>query len=212
MFLDFGLSVEQYTLLNFAWAISIVCLDLPAGALADHIGRRPLVIAAAACMVVEMTLIAFAPFGHPSLLFWIFLANRLISGAAEASASGADEALVFDSLAEQGRSEEWPHVLDQVMRWQSAGFIAAMLIGGAVYDPALMQRVANALGLHVHLTQQVTMRFPLYLNLVTACVTLFVALGLREPSRHITHSECPANPLSLIVVAGRWILRTPFAL
>ena len=212
LFLDYGMSVEQYTLLNFAWAISIVCLDLPAGALADRIGRRPLVVAAAVCMVVEMVLMGFAPFGHPALLFWIFLANRIISGAAEASASGADEALVFDSLAEQGRSEEWPHVLDQVMRWQSAGFIAAMLIGGAVYDPVLMQRAADAVGLHVHLTQQITMRFPLYLNLVTACAALAVAIGLREPQRHLTHSECPANPLTLIVTAGGWLLRTPFAL
>jgi MFS family permease len=212
LFLDFGLSVEQYTLLNFAWALSIVCLDLPAGALADHIGRRPLVIAAAVCMVVEMILIAFAPFGHPALLFWVFLANRVISGMAEAAASGADEALVFDSLAEQGRSDEWPHVLDHVIKWQSAGFIAAMLIGAAVYDPVLMQRAANAMGLAVHLTQQDTMRFPLYLNLVTACITLVVAIGLREPSGHLTHSECPTNPLSLIAIAGRWILRTPFAL
>jgi len=212
LFLDFGLSVEQYTLLNFAWALSIVCFDLPAGALADRIGRRPLVIAAAVCMVIEMILIGFAPFGHPALLFWVFLANRIISGMAEASASGADEALVFDSLAEQGRSEEWPHVLDQVMKWQSAGFIVAMLIGGAVYDPVVMQRLADLLGLHFHLTQQITMRFPLYLNLVTALIALIVAIGLREPSRHLTHSECPANPLTLIAVAGRWILQTPFAL
>jgi hypothetical protein len=32
---------------------------------------------------------------------------------AEGMASGADEALVFDSLAEPGRSDEWPKVLDQ---------------------------------------------------------------------------------------------------
>ena len=47
MFLDLGLSATQYTLLNFAWALAIVCTDLPAGALADRIGRRPLIIAAA---------------------------------------------------------------------------------------------------------------------------------------------------------------------
>lgn len=212
LFLDYGLSVEQFTLLNFAWAVSIVCLDLPAGALADRIGRRPLIIAASSCMVVEMCLLAFVPLGHPALLFFVFLANRIISGAAEASASGADEALVFDSLAEQGRHGEWPHVLDQVMRWQSAGFIAAMLIGSAVYDPALMQRLFDMLGLHIHLTQQITMRFPLYLNLVTACIALAVSLRLREPARHISHAECPANPVTLIAVAGRWILRTPFAI
>jgi len=212
MFLDYGLGVEQFTLLNFAWAIAIVCLDLPAGALADHIGRRPLVIAASVMMVLEMALLAFVPLGHPVLVFWVFLANRIFSGAAEAFASGADEALVFDSLAEQNRSGEWPRVLDLVMRWQSVGFIIAMLAGSAVYDPVLMQRVADAIGFHVHLTQQITMRFPVYLTLVTACFTLIMALGLREPVRHTAHSGAVTNPLSLIGIAGRWLLRTPFAL
>src|ERR1700752_846965 len=61
LFLDLGLSATQYTLLNFAWAIAIVCTDLPAGALADRIGRRPLVVAAAVAMVMEMLLLCLAP-------------------------------------------------------------------------------------------------------------------------------------------------------
>jgi MFS family permease len=51
LFLDLGLSATQYTLLNFAWALAIVCTDLPAGALADRLGRRPLIVAAAVAMV-----------------------------------------------------------------------------------------------------------------------------------------------------------------
>src|SRR5258708_38792599 len=50
LFLDLGLRATQYTLLNFAWAVAIVCTDLPAGTLADRIGRRPLVIAPALAM------------------------------------------------------------------------------------------------------------------------------------------------------------------
>lgn len=212
LFIDYGLSDEQFIILNFVWAVAIVCLDLPMGALADHIGRRPLVVAAAVCMVLEMALLAFVPLGHPTLLFWIFFLNRVVSGAAEACASGADEALVFDSLAEQNRSAEWPRVLDQVIRWQSAGFIVAMLVGGAVYDPVFMQKVFGLLGVHAQLSQHVTMRFPLYLNLVTAGIALYVAVRMREPLRHVKHMEGPSNPLRLIVVGGRWILATPLVL
>src|SRR5471030_1274426 len=61
LFLDLGLSATQYTLLNFAWALAIVFVDLPAGALADRIGRRPLVVAAGAAMVLEMVLLSAAP-------------------------------------------------------------------------------------------------------------------------------------------------------
>ena len=34
LFLDLGLSATEYTLLNFAWALAIVCTDVPAGVLA----------------------------------------------------------------------------------------------------------------------------------------------------------------------------------
>src|SRR5580704_16856798 len=168
LFLDLGLSATQYTLLNFAWAIAIVCTDLPAGALADRIGRRPLVIAAAVAMVIEMTILCLAPVGGGVLLFLLCLANRLLSGIAEGLASGADEALVFDSLAESGRSEEWPRVLDQVTRWQSVGLVIAMLVGGAIYDPGFINRIAVALGGSGGFSQGTTLRFPIYLNLITA--------------------------------------------
>ena len=55
LFLDLGLSATQYTLLNFVWAIAIVVAEVPSGALADRIGRRPLIIASAICMVLEMS-------------------------------------------------------------------------------------------------------------------------------------------------------------
>ncbi len=212
MFHDYGLSIGQFTILNIEWAVAIVCLDLPMGALADHIGRRPLVVAAGVCMVIEMALLAFVPLGHPALLFWVFFLNRIMSGAGEACASGADEALVFDSLAEQGREKEWPKVLDEVMRWQSIGLVIAMVTGAAVYDPAVMQKLADFTGMHAHFTQQITMRFPIYLNLVMACVTLFFALRMREPLRRTSHSEQPANPLTLIITGGRWILATPLVM
>src|SRR4030095_807898 len=78
VFLDFGLSLEQYALLNVAWAISIVCVEVPSGALADLIGRKRIIVMAAVLMVIEMILFAFAPRGS-ILLFPMLLLNRLIS-------------------------------------------------------------------------------------------------------------------------------------
>ena len=61
LFLDLGLTATQYTLLNFAWALAIVVTDVPAGALADRIGRKPLVVGASILMVMEMVLLGLAP-------------------------------------------------------------------------------------------------------------------------------------------------------
>jgi MFS family permease len=221
LFLDLGLSATQYTLLNFAWAIAIVCTDLPAGALADRIGRRPLVIAAAIAMVIEMTLLCVAPAGGGTLLFVLCLANRLFSGAAEGLASGADEALVFDALAESGRSAEWPQVLDQVTRWQSAGLVIAMLIGGAIYDPGFMNGIVSAFGISSRFTQGATLRFPIYLNLVTAMLAFIVSVGMREQNRSSTRNALVADDRpphakekthEAIWTAGVWIANSPLAL
>jgi MFS family permease len=221
MFLDLGLTATQYTLLNFAWAIAIVCTDLPAGALADRVGRRPLVVAAAVAMVIEMTVLCVAPVGGGTLLFLLCLANRLLSGIAEGLASGADEALVFDSLAESGRSTEWPQVLDQVTRCQSVGLVVAMLIGGAIYDPGFMNSIANAFRFPGGFTQGTTLRFPVFLNLITAALTLVVALSMREPGRKSTRNtpvadDRPQPPketaIEAVLTAGGWIARSPLAL
>ena len=221
LFLDLGLSATQYTLLNFAWAIAIVCTDLPAGALADRIGRRPLVIAAAVAMVIEMAVLGVAPAGGGTLLFLLCLANRLLSGVAEGLASGADEALVFDSLAESGRSAQWPQVLDQVTRYQSVGMVVAMLVGGAIYDPGFMNAIARTLGCPGGFTQGITLRFPIYLNLVTAALTLLVALSMREPSRKSARRDLATDDrpqssketaIEAVLTAGAWIAHVPLAL
>ena len=76
LFLDLGLSAAEYSLLNFVWALVIVCGEVPSGALADRIGRRPLVIAAAVCMVLEMlALLAEARIYRPQLMAR-FVLNR----------------------------------------------------------------------------------------------------------------------------------------
>lgn len=204
LFIDFGLTIEQYALLNVAWAAAIVGLEVPSGALADQLGRKRMVVFAAALMVIEMTLFAFAPRGA-SWLFWVFLLNRILSGAAEASASGADEALAYDSLDESDRAEKWPGVLERLMRWQSGGFFVAMLLGGAVYDAHLWQ------WLGIPLSQETTMRFPIYLTLLNAVLCLLVTLKMREPTAVRTHTSSGAT-WQATLAAGRWILQTPAAL
>jgi len=220
LFLDFGLTLEQFALLNVIWALTIVLLEVPSGALADTIGRKNLLICTGVFMVVEMSLLCFAPMGNSRLLFVIFLVNRILSGSAEAAASGADEALAYDSLKKEGDPADWGLVLVRQMRFQSAAFIVAMSVGGAVYDPDMMNRVAHWLGVHVTLNQDVTLRFPLFLTLGMAIMTLLTVLRMKETISRIDEDgvsrknwrDALFNTLKLTLQAGRWILKTPFAL
>ena len=110
LFLDLGLSLGEFAALNVVWAVTIVLLEVPSGALADRYGRRPLVIAASVLMVMEMLVLCAMQPGHPEVVFWLFVCNRILSGAAEACASGADEALAYDSLPPAERTTLWPEI------------------------------------------------------------------------------------------------------
>jgi MFS family permease len=221
LFLDFGLSIEQFALLNAAWAATIVLLEVPSGALADTLGRRNLLVLAGALMVAEMALLCFVPRGNPDLLFAVFLVNRILSGAAEAAASGADEALAFDSLAKEGNAGGWSLVLERQMRVQSAGYIVAMSLGAAVYDPNLVNTLLAWAGLPLTVSTSTTLRFPVYLTLAMAVMTLVTALRMREAA--LEEPACAegkiapcgrtmAQAFTLTARAGAWILKSPVVL
>ena len=70
LFLDFGLTLEQFALLNAVWAASIVLLEVPSGALADIIGRRNLLVFAGVLMVTEMLLLCFVPRTNLHFSLW----------------------------------------------------------------------------------------------------------------------------------------------
>jgi MFS family permease len=217
LFLDYGLTLEQFALLNAAWAATIVLLEVPSGAMADTVGRRNLLIFSGILMVIEMVLLCFAPRGNAQLLFPLFLVNRILSGAAEASASGADEAIAFDSLQAEGDVRDWPRVLEKQMWARSSAFIIAMSLGAAVYDPQLMQHVLDALGINLLLNQGITLRIPPLLTLLMAILTLITAWRMREGQERGNRNNAErvtkiTEAFKLTLAAGGWILRTPFAL
>lgn len=177
--MDLGLTLEQYALLNVIWAGTIILLEIPSGALADVIGRKRVVVLASLLMVAEMVVFAFAPRGD--WMFWFLVLNRLLSGAAEACASGADEALAYDSLSEDNRHSTWPRVLESLMRWKSAGFFIAMVAGAALFDANLVTSLTEWTGWEP--AEGDTVRWPVYATLATSLLCLAVAINFRESPR-----------------------------
>jgi len=216
LFLDFGLTIAQFSILNAVWAATIVLTEVPSGAFADLIGRRRLLIFAASVMMFEIGVISFAPASNPGIVFVFFLVNRVLSGLGEAAASGADEAIAYDSLKEKGNPDDWGRVLEILTRWQSLGFILAMSIGAAVYDPELMRTFTGLFGYDAGLTQQDTMRFPLYLTLVLSLLSLWTAFKMKDPDTHgpdiKNRTYSMKETFHLTFQTGSWILKTPFVL
>jgi MFS family permease len=211
MFLDFGISVEAFALLNAIWAAAIVLLEVPSGALADLIGRRRLVVAGAALMVIEMAILVLVPV--PSA--WVLpalVANRILSGAAEAFISGADEALAFDSLAAAGRAADWPKVLERLMRAGGVVTIVCMVTGSLAYDPAPLDALVRGAGFAGGLSRAATFRLPIWLTLGSALGALAAAVAMREPPRSSPGHADPLATFRQTATTGRWIVARPLVL
>ncbi len=218
LFLDYGLSIEQFALLNTVWAITIVCCEVPSGALADLLGRKRLLVLTSVLMIIELSVIAFVPISSINVVFWAFFINRILSGLAEAMASGADEAIAYDSLVQDGNPGDWPKVLSLQMRLKALAGIISMTAGAMLYDPDVVNTLLAFLGMSITVSQEVSMRFPVYLTLVLGFFSLWATLGMREVSEE---RNSDPQPISMTTVwqagratwqAGLWIMATPFAM
>ena len=220
LFLDYGLTLEQFAILNIVWALTIVLAEVPSGALADIVGRKRLVVFAAIMMVVEMALIVFAPIGASPFLFPLFLANRICSGLSEAAASGADEALAYDSLKALGREDDWAKILQRTTQVVSIGFFMTMILGAFAYDSNMVNGLLSAIDPQWQLSNNLVIRLPIILTLITSFIVLGTALGFHdidvgedEPS----DSQPPTghsllDPFRKIVVAAKWTINHRFVL
>jgi len=216
LFLDFGLTLSQFAILNAVWAATIVICEVPSGALADSFGRRSMLVFAGSLMVFEIALWAFVPRNNLNFMFWVFVVNRVLSGMAEAAASGADEALAYDSLKQQGNCDDWGRVLERQIQIQSVGFVIAMTLGGLLYDSVMLQRLINFLGIPLAITADATLRLPIYFTLGTAILTMLTTLMMQEvPTDNPapgSDKETSSQAARLVWQAGGWIYRTPFVM
>ncbi|MDP0490656.1 MAG: MFS transporter [Verrucomicrobiota bacterium JB023] len=210
LFLDLGLSRETFLALNALWAGTIFLLEGPSGALADLIGRRKLILAAAVMMIMEMACLLVAPANGGALLLGLCIINRLLSGASEASASGADQALAYDTLKEKGEEAQWDQVLASLMVFRSAAFFSAMILGAILYDPSVLARLIPALA---GLDRQTTLKLPIALVFLQGLACLALSWKMREtgdgqPRAKPTVKQAFAQTLG----ASRWMFATPAAL
>lgn len=215
LYLDYGLTLSQFAMLNVVWAATIVLAEVPSGAFADTLGRKKLVVLSSIVMFIEIAMIAFVPTGNPNLVFMVFLVNRVLSGLAMALASGADEALAYDTLKEQGKEDLWPRVLQIQLRIASSVGIVVTLVGAAMYDVNFMTHVYHLLGFSAPETTQDIMRIPVYATLFVALIAMYAAFSMREEKTLPNDSSKLATTmasLKLTMNTGKWVISTPYVL
>lgn len=114
-----GVTLGQVLLFEALYSLTIVVTELPTGMVADRFGRRMSLVVGTAAGVFAM----FA-FGWGTSLV-VLLSAYALFGLAETGYSGADTAILFDSLKATGRGERftlWHGRLNAIIALAIAGF------------------------------------------------------------------------------------------
>ena len=153
------LSAAQAILLYAIYDIGTTALEVPSGYMSDRIGRRFTLVASAVAGLTGASLLAFGDG------FSVFAAAQILLGASAAFASGTDSAILYESLAVTGRTNE---IEQQELRAWRFTFIALALsavIGG------LLSLWGGT--------------YPFLAGAIAFAGVLLVTFGFREP----THSQ-----------------------
>ena len=121
-----GLSLSQISLLLIVWSIPPILLEIPTGLLGDRFSRKYMIAMGGFLKASAYFIWIFADG------FWTFAAGFILWGISGAFRSGAEEALVFDSLKLSGEEESFDKVLGRGRFFSGAGTIVASLIGGYI--------------------------------------------------------------------------------
>ena len=109
------ISFAQVMLLQAIFTASVFVLEVPTGAIADRFGRKTSLIFGAVALAIGVAVYSIYP------NFWVFAIGEVIWACGFALVSGADQALVYDSLKELGEEEKSKKIFG---RWESLGVIA----------------------------------------------------------------------------------------
>lgn len=121
-------------------------LDIPTGALADLFGRRTLLLLGWVCGFVHLMLLAIGG------SYGILLVAMLVASAGMAFGSGADSALLYDSLLEMGRENEYRKISGRANGLLTLALGAAAPLGSVLASislplPFWMQLLPQSIGL-----------------------------------------------------------------
>lgn len=180
-FTDWGhISLFQVQLLQSWFSIWVFVLEIPTGAVADKIGRKHSLVLGAIFIAVATIIYGSIP------SFAIFLVAEFLFAVGYALNSGADQALLYDTLKSLGREDESKVVL---------GRADAIMLSGMMTAAPLGSLLAGKLGLNA----------PQILTSIPMLIAGIVAWSIPEPK---IHTDSESSRYSEIIKQGFSAIKT----
>ncbi len=156
-----GLDTFEMYLLQTIFSIAVVVMEVPTGMVADRLGKRlSLVIGSSICAVSWI-------FYSIANGFWTFVAAEITIALGIAFMSGADSAMLYDSLSRLGRAREFRSREGSARSLQMVSLGVCMLPGGFIGE--------------------YSQRLTLGLSAIGPFLAFLVALRMTEAGRSVRH-------------------------
>lgn len=178
-----GLSYTQIASLTSIIIGTIFLANVPTGILADRIGTKYSIVAALALQLAGEVLFFFSD------SYLLFAVTALLAGLGFAFMTGAFQALIFDSLKEQGREQEMQKVVGSIEAMKGL----ATILGAGASSVILSSLTTDRFSLAIVLTW------------VTVGMGLATSLLLREPQK--AYASQIQNPRQIVLESVQ-LLRT----
>ena len=177
-----GMDAMDVYLLQGLFALSVVLLEVPTGMVADRLGKRASLVAAAGLLALSMGVYSVGTG------FWWFLPAEVLGAVGVSLASGADSALLYDTLAALDRAGDFRRVEGNARAMQLVSLAVFTVLGGFVGE--------------------VSFRATLWLSAVGPLAALVVAWGMVEARpKNGGSDQQPATYGQLIYHSVRFVLR-----
>ena len=159
-----GISQGKIQILQSWFMFWIFILEIPTGAVADYIGRKQSLFIGALFGVIGMLVYGSFP------SFGIFLLAEFLFAAFAAFTSGANEALLYDALKEEGKEDQSKKIFGKAHTFHLLAILIAAPLGSLV---------ASKLGLN----------FPILLSAIPTFIAAIITLTIKEPKYKSKISE-----------------------
>ncbi len=121
-----GLSESLILWMMLAWSVAVLIGELPTGVLADRFGAKVSFLCGAFVKTLSLILLIFA---HDPFVFFI---SQFLSGFSASFFSGADEALIYESLKTSNEENRMDAVMGKIESAPFLSMIAAVILGSVI--------------------------------------------------------------------------------
>ena len=176
-FQDHGLNLQEIMIIQACYSLSLGLTEIPSGYAADILGRRKTLILGCVLAFVGFSIFSI------SYDFWWFLVAQIFLGLGNSFISGADTAIMYDSLLEVKAEDRFLKYEGRSVSIGNFSEAAAGILGGFL--------------------AAISFRYPAYAQVIVAMITIPFAFALVEPK---TQTKRLKNSWESIVPVVRFSL------